>query len=211
MDNIINTEKTIKPSKSRGRPLGFNHEQALESALQVFWSRGYEGTSVMELADALGIQKPSMYAAFGNKEELFRKVVARYRAGPVAFIREAMNAGTARQVAAEFLTNAAEFLTSKCNSRGCLIIQGALTCGKGSELIQQELIAHRKNVENLLTQRFEKAKEQGDLPPNVISSDLAKYLATIQQGMSVQATGGASKEELLAVVQLALMNWPSKV
>lgn len=208
MNEVINTETVTK--KPRGRPLGFNHEQALESALQVFWSHGYEGASVMELADALGIKKPSMYAAFGNKEELFRKVVARYRAGPVAFVREAMNAGTARQVAEEFLTNAAEFLTSKCNSRGCLIIQGALSCGKDSEHIRQELISHRNNYESLLTQRFEKAKTQGDLPQNVISSDLAKYVATIHQGMSVQATSGASKEELLSVIKLALMNWPTK-
>ncbi|MES2013676.1 MAG: TetR/AcrR family transcriptional regulator [Pseudomonadota bacterium] len=205
-----NTEVAAQQtSKPRGRPLAFNQDDALESALQVFWLRGYEGASMAELVDALGINKPSIYAAFGNKEALFRKALAKYLAGPVAFIESVMHERTARKVAEKFLTGAAEFLTDHKHPMGCMIVQAALTCGKGSELIQQELIAYRKNLESSFEHRFELAKSQGDLPPDVQSADLAKYLATLHQGMSVQATSGASRDELLAIVKLALKNWPT--
>jgi AcrR family transcriptional regulator len=210
MSDIINTDKVAKEtSKPRGRPLRFNQEDALESALQVFWSRGYEGASMSELVEALGINKPSIYATFGNKEALFHKALAKYIAGPVAFVGEAMNEPTAKQVAEKFLKGAVEFFTDKSHPLGCMVVQGALTCGQGSQLIQQELTAHRQRLERSFKERFDLAKTQGDLPPNVDSSDLAKYLTTIHQGMSVQATSGASKNELLAVVEFALKSWPT--
>jgi AcrR family transcriptional regulator len=210
MSDIINTEKAAKKtSKPRGRPLRFNQEDALESALQVFWSRGYEGASMSELVEALGINKPSIYATFGNKETLFHKALAKYLAGPVAFVGKAISEPTAKQVAETFLKGAVEFYTDKSHPPGCMVVQGALTCGQGSELIQQELLSHRQKLEKSFKRRFDLAKTQGDLPPNVDSSDLAKYLTTIHQGMSVQATSGASKKELLAVVELALKSWPT--
>lgn len=211
MSNLNNTEKVTKEtSKPRGRPLAFNQEQALDRALQVFWTRGYEGTSMSELVDALGINKPSIYATFGNKEALFRKVLAKYIAGPAAFVSAVMNEPTARQVAEKFLTATVEFFTDNNHPLGCMVVQAALTCGQGSELIQQELIGYRKKLEEGFRERFDLAKAQGDLPSNVESADLAKYLTTLHQGMSVQATSGAGKKELLAVVQLALMNWPTE-
>ncbi|MBC7697603.1 MAG: TetR/AcrR family transcriptional regulator [Bacteroidia bacterium] len=219
MSNIIDTEKLDEKStkaltnkvivKPRGRPLAFNQEDALESALQVFWSRGYEGASMAELADALGVNKPSIYATFGNKEALFRKVLAQYLAGPVAYAAEAMNEPTAYKVVEKFLTCSAALLSNPDNPRGCMIVQGALTCGQGSTMIQQELIGYRKNYENVLSQRFELAKTQGDLPAHVNAKSLAKYIATIHQGLSVQATGGASKDELMTVIDMALKNWPT--
>ena len=90
-----------------------------------------------------------------------------------------------------------------------MVVQGALTCGQGSELIQQELIGHRRAYEDVLRQRFELAQVQGDMPRDIKTKELAKYVATIHQGMSVQATSGATKEELLAVVGLVLKNWPT--
>jgi AcrR family transcriptional regulator len=200
---------TAKPTKQRGRPPAFDHEEALDKALQVFWLRGYEGASMAELTEALGINRPSIYAAFGNKEELFRKALGKYLAGPVAYVAEAMNEPTSRQVVEKFLTKSAELLTNPNNPRGCMIVQGALSCGQGSELIQRELIAHRKGYENALRQRFELAQKQGDLPDSVNVSDLATYVATIHQGMSVQATSGAPIEDLMAVVEIALKNWPA--
>lgn len=215
MSDVIDTEKLEQqsaksPVKSRGRPLAFNQDEALERALQVFWSRGYEGTSMAELVDALGINKPSIYATFGNKEALFRKALAKYLAGPVAYVAKAMSEPTAYQVAEKFLTSSAEFLTNLDNPRGCMVVQAALTCGQSSTMIQQELIDHRKNYENLLSQRFEMAKTQGDLSSQVDAVALAKYIATIHQGLSVQATSGASKDELMAVIKLALQSWPTK-
>ncbi len=200
---------TTQPTKQRGRPPAFDHEEALEKALKVFWLRGFEGASMAELTEALGINRPSIYAAFGNKEELFRKALGKYLAGPVAYVAEAMKEPTARQVVEKLLTQSAEVLTNPNNPRGCMIVQGALSCGQGAELIQQELIAYRRNFEDALRQRFELARSQGDLPNDINASDLAKYVATIHQGMSIQATSGATIEELMPVVQVVLKNWPA--
>ncbi len=207
--NIQDIMTTTKPTRQRGRPPAFDHDEALEKALKVFWSRGFEGASMTELTEALGINRPSIYAAFGNKEELFRKALGKYLAGPVAFVTEAMKEPTSRQVVEKFLISSAEFLTNPDNPRGCMIVQGALSCGQSSELIQQELITYRKNYEDNLRQRFELARSQGDLPSDTSASDLAKYVATLHQGMSVQATSGATIEELMAVVQVALKSWPA--
>ena len=194
--------------RPRGRPSNFDHEEALEKALKVFWAHGYEGASMAELTEALGINKPSIYAAFGNKEELFRKALARYTLGPAAFVREAMKEPTVRQVVEKFLLLAVDFFSDRSTPNGCMIVQAALTGGQGSSEIQQELIAYRKNFETSFRERFDLAKEQGDLPQHVNTKQLAKYIATIHQGMSVQATSGATREELSAIVEMALKNWP---
>ncbi len=210
MNDVVKIEQTVKkPAKPRGRPLAFNQEEALDKALKVFWARGYEGASMAELTEALGINKPSIYAAFGNKEELFRKALARYTSGPAAFVKEAMKEPTAHQVVEKFLMQAVDFFSDKNTPNGCMIVQGALTCGQGSGAIQQELIAYRSNFEASFTKRFELAKAQGDLPQHVNTKQLAKYIATIHQGMSVQATSGATREELKAIVEMALKNWPT--
>jgi AcrR family transcriptional regulator len=180
----------------------------LDKALSVFWARGYEGASMSELTEALGINKPSIYAAFGNKEALFRKALVRYVTGPAAFVGEAMKEPTARQAVEKLLMQAAKNFSDKSTPRGCMIVQGALTCGQSSLAIQQELIAYRGHFEASITKRLELAKVQGDLAPNVNSKQLAKYIATIHQGMSVQATSGATREELKAIVEMALKNWP---
>lgn len=201
MDNTI-----VK--KQRGRPSNFDHIEALDKALQVFWARGYEGASMAELTEALGINKPSIYAAFGNKEELFRKALTRYTTGPAAFVGEAMQEPTARLVVEKFLMKAVDFFSDKTTPSGCMIVQGALTCGKSSSAIQQELTAYRRNFEAAFSNRFELAQAQGDLPQGVNTKQLAKYIATIHQGMSVQASSSATREELLAIVAMALKNWP---
>jgi AcrR family transcriptional regulator len=203
--HAMNTSKIVR---QRGRPPAFDHDEALNKAMHVFWSHGYEGSSMAALTAAMGINKPSLYGAFGGKEELFRKVVQRYLAGPVAYISEAVSEPTAYRVVEKLLTMSAEFLTRDQNPRGCMVIQGALTCGEGAELIQQELRARRSAYEENLRQRFERACAEGDLPADERPAELAKYVATIHQGMSVQATSGASKGELLEVVGRVLKHWP---
>ena len=133
---------TTQTRKKRGRPPAFDHDEALEQALQLFWQHGYEGTSMAELMQAMGMNKPSIYAAFGNKEELFRKALQRYLAGPVAYAAEALQAPTAYQVVEKFLTASVTLLASRPTPQGCLIVQGALSCGEGSSLIRQELTEH---------------------------------------------------------------------
>lgn len=194
--------------KQRGRPKGFDNDVILEKAMNVFWARGYEGTSLAELTDVLGINKPSLYAAFGDKEELFRKALAKYLASQGSVFREALGAETSRLVATNFLLNAAKFLTDDSHPKGCMIAQGALNYGRDAELIHEEMTRQRKNYEEALRERFERAKNEKDLNADADATQLAKFVATLHQGMSVQATSGATREELEAVVDMALKNWP---
>lgn len=199
-----------KAKKARGRPRAFDSEAALDKALNIFWQNGYEGASLTELTHAMGINRPSLYASFGNKEELFHQALSKYLSGPVAYVTEAIKEPTARKVAEKLLTKSAEFLTSPNNPKGCMIAIGSLFCGEESDPIKRTLIAYRKSLEETLRKRFELAQTQSDMPQEESPSELAKYISTIHQGMSVQATNGATKEELLAVVKMALKNWPSR-
>jgi AcrR family transcriptional regulator len=201
------TQQLVK--KPRGRPPAFNHDEALEKALQIFWQHGYEGASMAELTEAMGMNKPSIYAAFGNKEELFRQALNKYLSGPVAYVAEAMQQPTAKQAVEMLLTKSAELLCGCESPRGCMIVQGALTVGQGAELIKRELATYRQGFEATLKQRFDQAKKQSDLPKDADTAKLAKYIATVHQGMSVQASSGAKKKELLGVVQLVVEAWPS--
>ena len=198
---------TAEIKKSRGRPRVFDMDEALEKALKIFWARGYEGTSIAELTETLGVNKPSLYAAFGNKEELFYKALLRYASGPVAFVNEVLKEPTARKVAETFLFRAAEYLTDPQHPKGCMIVQGALSSGESAELVRNILIKFRKSYESQLAERFTKAIIDGDLSRNANPKCLAKYLATLHQGMSVQATSGATKDELLDVANIALKAW----
>ncbi len=197
-----------KNNKRRGRPRVFDMDAALDKVLEVFWKRGYEGASIAELTETLGINKPSLYAAFGNKEELFKKALSRYVAGPVAFIQEAINQPTAYEVAQSFLIQAAEFFTDMKHPKGCLIVQAALSESADSLMVKDLLTQYRYSYEHQLARRFEKAKKEGDLPADANAETLAKFLSTLHQGMSVQVTSGASKRELMEIVEFALKSWP---
>jgi AcrR family transcriptional regulator len=204
-NNIQNENPT--PKKTRGRPLAFDESQVLEKALHVFWARGYEGTSMSDLVDLLGINKPSLYAKFGNKEELFDKAVELYLTKKSVFVSEALNAETASQVIEKFLIGAAKFLTDPSHPSGSMIVQGALSCGENTSAIHQKLIVKRAFLEAQFKERFDTAKTKGELNPNTDTISLAKYLTTLYQGMSVQATSGATQSELVDVVKLALENF----
>ncbi|HYD33130.1 MAG TPA: TetR/AcrR family transcriptional regulator [Methylophilaceae bacterium] len=200
--------ETKEIKRQRGRPPSFNHDEALDKALQVFWSHGYEGASMAELTAAMGMNKPSIYAAFGNKEELFRQALNKYLNGPVSYIKEAMAQPTAKQAVEMLLTKSAELLCGCNRPRGCMIVQGALTVGQTGEIIKQELVSYRQGFESMLKKRFDQAQKESDLAKNVDTAKLAKYVATLHQGISVQASSGASKKELLGVVQMVMENWP---
>jgi AcrR family transcriptional regulator len=191
-----------------GRPRAFDADKALDQALKVFWRKGYEGTSLPDLTEAMGINRPSLYAAFGNKEEIFRKALGRYVEGPAAYVRDALKEPTAKAVAERVLFGAADRLTDARNPGGCLIVHAALACGDAADSVRKELIAHRTAGEALLRQRFERAKLEGDLSADAHAGDLAKYIMTVIHGMSVQATSGASRTKLRRVVDLAMRAWP---
>jgi AcrR family transcriptional regulator len=192
----------------KGRPREFDLDEALDRALRVFWRRGYEGATLPELTEAMGINRPSLYAAFGSKEELFRKALDRYAEGPAACLREALNEPTARAVAEGLLEGAIAVVTDQRNPQGCLMVQGALTCGEAAESVRRELLARRVAGEVAIRQRLERARADGDLPAEADPADLAGYLVTFMRGMAVQAAGGASREDLRRVAEMALRAWP---
>jgi AcrR family transcriptional regulator len=191
-----------------GRPRAFDIEKALERALRVFWEKGYEGSSLSDLTEAMGINRPSLYAAFGNKEALFRKALDRYVERTMVFVRDAINEPTAGGVAERLLRSAADMVTNPHDPPGCLTVRGALSSGEEADLIRLELALRRSEGEALIRKRFEQAKRDGELPPGDNPADLARYLATVYQGMSVQAAGGATRRQLRRVAETALRAWP---
>jgi AcrR family transcriptional regulator len=156
----------------------------------------------------MGINRPSLYAAFGNKEELFRKCLDRYRAGPVAFVAEALKEPTARRVAESLLCGGVRLLADANNPRGCLIVQGALACGEDSEPVRRELAGRREAAVAAIRDRFQRAVRNGDLPKGTDCAVLARYVATVMHGLSVQAASGASQTELEDVAEIAMRAWP---
>jgi AcrR family transcriptional regulator len=196
------------PPVPPGRPRCFDLEKALDSALQVFWRKGYEGASLTDLTEAMGINRPSLYAAFGNKESLFRKVLDRYGQGPARVMSESLGQPTARGAVERMLTGAVAMQTDPANPRGCLAVQGALACGPDADVIRQELTHRREMIQTALQQRLARAITEGDLPADTNPEHLARFIMTIIQGLAVQSAGGASPADLQRVVEIAMRAWP---
>ena len=192
-----------------GRPRSFDRDQALDEALHVFWAKGYEGTSISDLTEAMGINPPSLYAAFGNKEKLFCEALDRYEGLREQFIEEAFAAPTAREAMARLLEGTADRLSDKSKPTGCLLVQGALSGGEECEVVKQNLAARRAAGEVMIRDRLKRAKREGDLPADADPAALACFVTTIMQGMSVQAAGGATRKELRAIADTALRAWPA--
>ncbi|HME13548.1 MAG TPA: TetR/AcrR family transcriptional regulator [Candidatus Acidoferrum sp.] len=208
---MIRARKNIARKEVRppGRPRAFDPEKALERALRVFWERGYEGASLAGLTRAMKINRPSMYAAFGNKEQLFRKVLDRYAQEVGSHVHDGLREATARGAIEKILFDSAEALVSTGHPRGCLLVQGALACGAESRGIQRELCARRGAGEALIRQRLERAKVEGDLAAEADPAELASFVATVLNGMSVQAAGGADAKKLRGIAERAMQAWPS--
>ncbi|MEO6256989.1 MAG: TetR/AcrR family transcriptional regulator [Sphingomicrobium sp.] len=194
----------------KGRPREFDVDEALAAALRVFWTRGYEGASLTDLTDAMGITRPSLYAAFGNKEALFRKALDLYEREKLAYVGEALKAPTSRAVAQRLLQGALEMQTSDCEPRGCMRIISSVTCGAEAESIRADLMARRQSSQRALCDRMQRAKDEGDLPATIDVEGLCSYLGAILQGMTVQAGSGASKQQLESLVETSLAMWPGK-
>jgi AcrR family transcriptional regulator len=192
-----------------GRPRAFDKEAALTSAMEVFWRRGYEGASVAELTKAMGINPPSLYAAFGNKEGLLKAALDHYGAKRADFLGHVLDAPTAHEVAARMLYGTADMQTDPANPPGCLLVQGGLACGSGAEAIPSELAGRRADNEDLFRARFERSRIEGDLPPGAEPAALARYLSAVIGGMGVQAAAGATREELREIADVALRAFTS--
>jgi AcrR family transcriptional regulator len=195
---------------TKGRPREFDIDDALAAALRVFWSKGYEGASLTDLTEAMGITRPSLYAAFGNKEALFRKALDLYEQEKLAYMRGALDAPTAKGVAERLLRGSLANQCSDCEPKGCLGVISSVACGEEAEAIREEVIKRRQSSHRALVERFERAKAEGDLAADADIDGLTGYIFAVMQGMAVQAGAGAEREDLERVLETSLMMWPGR-
>lgn len=177
-----------------GRPREFDLAHVEDEAMRLFWDHGFDGVSISDVTEATGVNRRSIYAEFGSKENLFARATQRYMAGPGGYITSALAQPTAREVAAAMLHGAAETVSG--DTRGCLTVGNA-----------PGLVELRDASVHLLVERFDAAVADGDLS-GVDTALLARWIFAVGQGLSIQARSGASREELHAVADLALAGWP---
>ena len=195
--------------KPRGRPLSFDRDAALETAMHVFWERGYEAASISDLTSAMGITPPSLYTAFGDKEQLFLEAIERYALGyGSAGARALKEEPTAREAIERWLMEAANELTQPCHPRGCMVVMAATNCSAAAERVQGALLLRRAEAIADVGRRIQGGIDGGELPADTDASGLANFYATIYQGMSMQAKDGATHESLAATVRTAMRSWP---
>jgi len=187
-----------------GRPRTFDCDIALDQAMEVFWRHGYEGATIAQLTDAMGINPPSLYAAFGSKEGLLKAALDRYTERRAAWMDEVLSAPNARDVAERMLMGVADKQTDPANPPGCLLVQGGIACGSGSASVPFELAARRAQTEDQLRDRFSRARDEGDLKPSADPAALARYVSAVSVGMGVMASSGADRDALREVASVAI-------
>lgn len=194
---------------SRGRPREFDEEKALDQALQLFWRQGYEGTSIANLLKAIGITAPSLYAAFGSKEALYRRVLEHYLAGLGRTLADALREEADTYAAVKrFLFESAQKFAGPNNPRGCLISCAVPTCAPENRAVADIVASKRISSVHALRGRFQQAVRNGELPRDTDTERLARFYGAVIQGMSIQALDGASVKALRGIAETALTAWP---
>jgi AcrR family transcriptional regulator len=201
----VDVRKTLRP---RGRPRSFDRGAALERAMKVFWRHGFETTSISDLKSAIGINSPSLYAAFGNKENLFLEAVARYQEGPgTAAYARAESEPTARAAVRRLLESSAVEFTRRSHPVGCMVVVAAMNCS--ARHLQARLKKFRSAGEAWIRARIRRGVAERELRP-ADGTGLARFFMTVLEGMTIQARDGATREQLLAVAKAAMGAWPGK-
>lgn len=202
--------KTAACTVAKGRPREFDVEDALTAALRIFWTKGYEGASLTDLTEAMGITRPSLYAAFGNKESLFCKALELYEREKLCYIGRALEAPTARGVADALLRGALERQRDARDPKGCMGVINSVACGAEAESIREEVLKRGESAKRAIVARFERAKAEGDLPDHADPEGLTAYLIALLQGIALQSGAGATCADLERLVQTSLSMWPTR-
>ena len=200
-------EQAEAPTRKTGRPLSFDREAALENAKLAFWASGYETTSLADLTAAMGITAPSLYAAFGNKEQLFLAAMRRYAGDPATLEQGMQNAPTARDGVAAMLRAAAVLYTGDTTPRGCLLASAAATGSPDAAPVRAAVAAERHRVRQVILRRIALDISRGHLAPDTPADALADLTLAVTQGMSVLARDGTDRAGLLALADAAMASW----
>jgi AcrR family transcriptional regulator len=187
-----------------GRPRAFDTDAALDAALKVFWVKGYEGTTVADLTKAMNLNMSSLYAAFGDKENLFRQIAARYAESASQMYERAMIKPALSASLSALFAETVEFLNRPGNPPGCLTIMGALASSSSTVPVQQLLLKMRTKGQLRIQARCEQAQREGELAPSFDSVAFSRYIATILWGLMVQGASGASKRQMKEIAEIAV-------
>ncbi|MBN9044580.1 MAG: TetR/AcrR family transcriptional regulator [Rhizobiales bacterium] len=189
-----------------GRPREFDRDAALAKARDAFWSRGYEGVSITDLVETLGLASARIYAAFGSKEKLFQEAVALYDEGEGGFATRALaEEPTAARAIERSLREAVETYTRKDRPQGCMVVSAATNCAAENDGVREFLADYRRRRTASLVERLERAVLEGELRPDADAPALGDYYATVLHGLSVQARDGVSRRRLLATIPTAML------
>jgi AcrR family transcriptional regulator len=200
----------VAPKRGRGRPRGFDRETALHAVMLLFWRQGFDGTSYIDLTEATGMSKPTLYATFGDKIELFRQAMVAYAEQTTSVYVEALNKPTAREAVEACLRLARGLDADSDEPKVCFLIQGALTGSADTQELRSELSALQREATRMLQKRLEQGKRKGELPSGANTAVMAEYFSSVITGLSVQAANGASTKDLNQVIGMAMASWPSQ-
>lgn len=200
-------EAISKTTKPIGRPRGFDRDVALNAAMRTFWAHGYETTSIADLTDAMGINAPAIYSAFGNKEALFREAMALYRGDPEVEAQAIRNATTSKDAAQMILNWAIDLFTSEDTPKGCFVATSLATGSEANARLRSEGSTIRADVERHLAARIASDVDAGLLPKDTDADTLASLVVCTVQGFSTLARDGATADKLRKVANAALLAW----
>ncbi|MGY6271407.1 TetR/AcrR family transcriptional regulator [Achromobacter denitrificans] len=193
-----------------GRPRAFDRDVALLAAMRTFWTQGYEGTSIQDLVEAMGVNKPSLYSTFGCKEEIFREAVELYdRVEGRATSQSLSEALTSREAVETMLRSNARAYAVEEGPRGCMIVLASLLGAPENESVRAFLAGNRLDGETMLRNRLARGIAEGDLPASADIERLAAFYTTVLEGLSIQARDGASREKLNMIIDAAMLAWPA--
>ncbi|WP_175180875.1 TetR/AcrR family transcriptional regulator [Achromobacter aegrifaciens] len=208
----MNSGNQAKPATAPkiGRPKAFDKDWALLAAMRTFWAQGYEGTSIQDLVSATGVNKPSLYATFGCKEEIFRQAVELYdRVEGRATSQSLSAARTAREAVETMLRSNARAYAVNEGPRGCMIVLSSLLGAPENESVRAFLAANREEGESTLRERLAQGIAEGDLAPSADVRQLAAFYTTVLEGLSIQARDGAGAKKLNMIIDAAMLAWPA--